>query len=310
MRREARRRLEQAREHRRFLQVHLAHRLVEVILRRGVDAVGAAAEIGAVEIKLEDFFFRQPRLQPHGEERLLHLALERALVVEEEVLRELLGDRRAALHHAAGARVGAERAEGAGEVDAEMLVEAAILGGEHRLDQMIGKFLQRHRVVDAQAAIADAGAVAIEEDDRELGFLQPILVGGLAEGGGREREHQNGAGGAEREAFRGHLHQEALGAGDVEAVHEAGEAIPARMRRDAEREEGVAEAGVEIEEAAAQRADLLDLERNFRLLDRLLVGHGRGPRTEAAMPPNLAGELRAKRAIYPRYCGAGGGEMA
>ena len=45
------------------------------------------------------------------EERFLDLALDRALVRQEQVLRELLGDRGAALHDAAGARIGDERAE-------------------------------------------------------------------------------------------------------------------------------------------------------------------------------------------------------
>ena len=66
---------------------------------------------------------------------------------QEQVLGELLRDRGAALHDAAGARVGDQRADGAGEVDAEMLVEAPILGGEHRLDQVIGQLLERDRVV-------------------------------------------------------------------------------------------------------------------------------------------------------------------
>ena len=53
-RREFARRLEQAGEHRRFRQRHVAHRLAEIVLRRAVDAESAAAEIGAVEIELEN----------------------------------------------------------------------------------------------------------------------------------------------------------------------------------------------------------------------------------------------------------------
>ena len=72
-------------------------------------------------------------------------------------------------------------AERAGEVDAEMLVEAPVLGGEHRLDQVIGQLVERDRMVVLDAAAADLVAVAVEEGDRELGLLQPVLVGGLAE---------------------------------------------------------------------------------------------------------------------------------
>ena len=50
----------------RFGQVHVARRLAEIILRRRVDAEGAAAHIGAVEIELEDLVLGQARLQPHA----------------------------------------------------------------------------------------------------------------------------------------------------------------------------------------------------------------------------------------------------
>src|SRR3979409_220815 len=63
MRRKARRSLEQAGQHRRFREVHVARRLVEVVLRRRVDAEGAAAEIGAVEIKLENLVLGQPHFE-------------------------------------------------------------------------------------------------------------------------------------------------------------------------------------------------------------------------------------------------------
>ena len=49
-----------------------------------------------------------------------------------------------------------------------MVVKAAILGGERRLDQIVRKILQRNRVVVLDAAAADRIAVAIEERDREI----------------------------------------------------------------------------------------------------------------------------------------------
>ncbi|CEG08487.1 hypothetical protein BN961_01903 [Afipia felis] len=133
------RRLEQAREHRGFGEVHVARRFVEVEMRGAVDAERAAAHIGAVEIEFENFVLGQARLQPDREERLVDLALDGALVRQEQVLGELLGDRGAALAYAAGLRVGEERAQRARDVDTEMIVEAAILGGECRLDQAVGK---------------------------------------------------------------------------------------------------------------------------------------------------------------------------
>ena len=194
---------------------------VQEYVRRAVDAEGAAAHIGAIEVELENLVLAQPRLQPERQKRLLHLALDGALVVEEQVLGELLRDRRTALAHAAGLRVGQKRARGAGDVDAEMVVEAAVFGGERRLDQHVRKIFQRDRVVVLDAAVADRIAVSVEEADREVGFLQPVVVGGLAEGGDRERQHQHGAAEAQRGGFRERLDDDpALPAADIEAVHE------------------------------------------------------------------------------------------
>ena len=140
-------------------------------MRRRVDPEGAAAHVSTVEIELEDFVLGEPRLEPHRQERLVDLALERPLVGEEQVLGELLRNRRAALHHAAGPRIGGKRAKQAGNIDAEMLVEAPVLGRQHRLDQVVGKLLERDRIVVPDAARADLVAVAVEEGDRELRFL-------------------------------------------------------------------------------------------------------------------------------------------
>ena len=86
-------------------QRHVPGRLAEVAPRRRVDAIGAGAEIDAVEVELEDLVLGKAELQPEREDHLLHLALEGALRREEQVLGELLGQRRAALHHAAGGEV-------------------------------------------------------------------------------------------------------------------------------------------------------------------------------------------------------------
>jgi len=81
-RRELRRRLEQAGQHGGFRQSDVTRRLVEVEMRRAVDAKGAAAHIGAVEIELQNLVLGQPRLQPDRKEGFLHLALDRSLVAQ------------------------------------------------------------------------------------------------------------------------------------------------------------------------------------------------------------------------------------
>src|SRR3974390_796455 len=97
-------------------------------MRGAIDAEGTAAHIGAIEIELQDLVLGKPRLKPDREKRLVDLALDGALVGEEQVLGELLGDRRTALAHAAGLGVGHKRAHRTGDIDAEMVVETAALG--------------------------------------------------------------------------------------------------------------------------------------------------------------------------------------
>ncbi len=185
--------LEQSRQHRGFREVDVARRLVEVEMRRAVDAEGAAAHIGAIKIEFQDFILAEPGLQPDREERLVHLALDGALIAQKQVLGQLLGDRGTALAHAAGLGIGQQRTHRAGDVDAEMVVEPAILGRQRRLDQIVRKILERDRIIVLDAAAADRVAVAVEEGHRQIGFLQPVLVGGLAKGRHRERQHQEQA---------------------------------------------------------------------------------------------------------------------
>ena len=78
-------------------------RLVEIQQRRRRDAVGAEAEIDLVQIELEDFLLRVGALDAQRQQRFLDLALERNLVGQQEVLGDLLGDRRGALRAAAAA---------------------------------------------------------------------------------------------------------------------------------------------------------------------------------------------------------------
>src|SRR3546814_17992241 len=84
-------------------------------------------------------------LQPEGEQQFLYLAFQRAVAVEEDILGELLGDRRAALHHMAGAQIGVSGAQQADRIDAEMAVEAAVLGGDQGLRPGGRQGLQRPR---------------------------------------------------------------------------------------------------------------------------------------------------------------------
>ncbi len=88
------------------------------------DAVHAGAEIDMVQIEGEDFVLGVPVLEIEREHRFFDLALKRALRFQEQVLGELLGDGRTALHIGALADVGEHRADDAPGINAEMRTEA------------------------------------------------------------------------------------------------------------------------------------------------------------------------------------------
>ena len=122
-------------EVRRLRKRQLGRRLGEVRLRRGFDAVRAAAEVDRVEIVIEDLLFRELVLEPHREERFSQLSVHRARGPDllERIARVLLCDRRAALQRVPRAHVGRERAHDPTDADGAVLEEAAVLGRDHRL---------------------------------------------------------------------------------------------------------------------------------------------------------------------------------
>ena len=132
----ARGRAQQARQHRRLGGRHLRGGLAEIALGRRLEAGRPGAEIGAVEIDRQDLGLGELPLQRQRRGDLLELALQRAGVVEPDELGHLLGQARPALDRLAGAQVGQRRAGGAAHVDAEMPVEAPVLGRDDRVDQM------------------------------------------------------------------------------------------------------------------------------------------------------------------------------
>ncbi len=135
-------------------RVSLARRFAEIAVRRGVDAIGAGAEIDAVEVDFEDLVLAEFVLEPQRQQCLLDLAREGALGGKEQVLGELLGDRAAALDDMAGAQIAESGAQQADRIDAEMAVEAAVLGGDHRSRQVGRHLLEPQRLAEQ---IAEGG---------------------------------------------------------------------------------------------------------------------------------------------------------
>lgn len=109
-----------------------------------VAAAQSLGGVGKVQVPLQNVVFGQALLQLDRDPRLAYLAARRALgrlhhligcpgPVPQGHTHILHGQRRGTLLHAAGVLVGHERAGQALDVDAFVLVETAILGGDHRL---------------------------------------------------------------------------------------------------------------------------------------------------------------------------------
>ena len=160
-------------------------------------------------------------LQPERQEQLLDLAVERALRRQEQVLGDLLGDARAALHRFARARVLQQCAPRAQRVDAEMLEEAPVLGGQRRLDHVVGDVLERDGIVVQDAALADLAAVAVEELDRILAGVERLVLVDLQERRQRQRIHEHKAAGTERQRLRAQFIRHPFPAAQAEAGKEA-----------------------------------------------------------------------------------------
>ena len=162
-RRVLRRRLGQAAEHGRLGDGEILGVLAEVDLGGGLHAVGAVAEIDVVEVDGEDLLLVEARLDLVREDRLADLAEDVALVTDEHQLGDLLRDGRAALHDAAGLEVGEGGAQDAERVDAVVLEEAVVLGGDEGLHHVLGDLVVGQDDALLQVELADQLALRRED---------------------------------------------------------------------------------------------------------------------------------------------------
>ena len=177
-----RRRLRQRRQIGRFRDGELVDRLVEIDQRGRGDAVGAEAEIDFVEIEFENLVLGIGALDPHRQQGFLDLAGERHFVGQKEVLGDLLGDGRCALRPPVGAvilRVQHRGARHAGKVDAAMLVEILVLGGQEGVDDQLRDRLDRQIQPAFLGIFAEQRAVrrVHARHHRRLIVLQLRIVG-------------------------------------------------------------------------------------------------------------------------------------
>mgnify|MGYP000916171738 CR=1 FL=1 len=143
---------------------------------RLLDAVAAVPEVDVVQVELEDLVLGELLLEPAREERLPDLALVGALGVEEQVLDDLLRDRRAALARAPALEVHEHRAPDAQVVEPLVLVEAGVLGREDRELDVRRQLLDRHHRAPLDEELGEEGPVA-REHPGDLGRVVGLELG-------------------------------------------------------------------------------------------------------------------------------------
>ncbi len=109
-------------------------------------------------------------LQPEREFDLLQFPLQRALLRQKQILGELLGQRRAALRHAAMQDIGDCRARNPQGIDPVMRIEPAVLDGDEGLRQIGRQFLKRDIGAGHFAARRQHAAVETDNLDRRRPF--------------------------------------------------------------------------------------------------------------------------------------------
>ena len=113
-------------------------------------------EFGDVEIDFQDPPLRQHQIDPHRQRNLQRLADHAAARPQEQVLRHLLGDGRAAARHLAVLGIIDHVAQRV-PVDAVVTAEFGVLGGDHRARQS-GRHRRRNRSTAATPARRSASA--------------------------------------------------------------------------------------------------------------------------------------------------------
>ena len=173
--------LEQACQHGAFGEREVLGRFAEIAARGHLHAPRAAPEVSGIEVELENLRLAQRVLEPRGDDHLADLALIGDVLADQEILHDLLRDGRAALRPARLGEIADEGADDAALVDAVMLEETPVLGGDESLLHEIGNGGERHP--DAAVArlehVGKISALAVEHhaQARQFPALQPGLVG-------------------------------------------------------------------------------------------------------------------------------------
>ena len=142
-------------------------------------AIGTGAEIHEIEVLLEDLLLAELALDLAGQGGLLDLAQQRAVLVEIDGARQLLGDGAGPLLHRTLLQVAEDGAADAHGVYAVVLIKAAILGGHEGLLDQLRHLAARQPVPRGGPVLEDHAAVGIQHGEGAGAVVatQPASIG-------------------------------------------------------------------------------------------------------------------------------------
>ena len=286
-------RLGQPREQRALRGRELAHPFAEEGSRGRLHPEGAVAEVDLVQVHLEDAVLRIAALELDGEHRFLELAVETSIGGEEEHLGELLRDGAAALHDAAAPEVLIHGARDTHGIDAEVGVEACVLGGNHGLLEGRRHLGERDEDAALDVELGDLLVVFVVD----LGAharLEALQLGDGGQGAGENAEHPEGGDAGGEHAHREHDHERHDDPAQPAAgtLGGAGGLFPSRLAS-----HGLLLYAREPDQPLDRRTDGAHTPRSRRHRGRggaagqarALASHGKPPQGQAGARPNRSG---------------------
>jgi hypothetical protein len=161
-------RFRQAGEHGGFGERDVLQVLAEIDPRGARESIGALSQINLVHVDLENLVFRQRALDLVGEQHFVDLAGVGLFARQEEISRDLHGDRAGTLGRVAVRQRHRAGAKDTGQVDTAVIVETRVFNGEYRLLEVIRHVLNTHDAAPFFAEFADQHVICRVDPQRHF----------------------------------------------------------------------------------------------------------------------------------------------
>src|SRR4029077_18750977 len=131
------------------------------VFRAGFEAVNTVAQKNLVAVQGKNLLLGEVPLNLQSQDRFLHFAAEMALRREEQVTRELHGERGCSLRPRPGTHIAIGGSHHAPEVDTPVLLKRLVFSGEDGVTQYLGKFVIRSQHAALQGERSDLPAMIV-----------------------------------------------------------------------------------------------------------------------------------------------------